>query len=145
MPVGARPNGVLYPFFVVSAVQRPGALLFEVGMRVNFITFHFDDYEVRPGDQLTRAFEERQMKMPYLFFNFGLRMFSTERGQGRLVPNRFDGESTLPQKPSSKVQSARATVTRPCAPFQIHRVRPASVDPQVHDGTRGRCLDKPAR
>ena len=75
VPVGARRNGVLYPFLVLSAVQRPGPLLFEIGMRVSLITFHFDDYEVRSGDQVTRAFEERVVMVPYLFANFGLRLF----------------------------------------------------------------------
>jgi hypothetical protein len=75
VPVGSRPNGTLYPFLVLSLVQRPGPLLFEFGMRVNFIRFHFDDYEVRPGDEVMRAFDERQVRVPYLFANFGLRLF----------------------------------------------------------------------
>lgn len=75
VPVGTRSNGALYPFAVVSAVTRPGPFLFEVGMRINMVTFHFDDYEVRPGDQVTRAFEERVVRMPYLFANVGFRLF----------------------------------------------------------------------
>ena len=75
VPVGTRSNGALYPFAVVSAVTRPGPFLLEVGMRVNLIGFHFDDYEVRPGGQVTRAFAERRVKMPLLFANVGFRIF----------------------------------------------------------------------
>jgi len=75
VPVGSRPNGVVYPFVVLSLVSRPGPLLLEFGMRVNFIRFHFDDYEVRPGDRVIRAFDEKQVRVPYLFANFGLRLF----------------------------------------------------------------------
>jgi len=74
-PVGSRPNAALYRFLAVSLVQRPGPLLLEFGMRVNFIRFHFDEYEVRPGDQVLRAFDERQVRVPYLFANIGLRLF----------------------------------------------------------------------
>jgi hypothetical protein len=73
VPVGARSNGALYPFAAVSAVVRPGPFLFEVGMRVNVIGFRFDDYEVRPGDQVTRAFAERNVRMPLLFANIGIK------------------------------------------------------------------------
>lgn len=73
VPVGARSNGALYPFAVVSAVARPGPFLFEVGMRVNLIDFRFDDYEVRPGGQVTPAFAERRVKMPLLFANVGIK------------------------------------------------------------------------
>jgi hypothetical protein len=73
VPVGTRSNGALYPFAVVSAVTRPGPFLFEVGMRVNLIDFRFDDYEVRAGDQVTRAFAERRVKMPLLFANIGIK------------------------------------------------------------------------
>lgn len=72
---GVKSNGTLYPFLGFSAVTRPGPLLFEVGMRVNMIEFHFDDYEVRPGDQVTRVFDERDVAVPYLFANVGLRLF----------------------------------------------------------------------
>ncbi|MEW5983799.1 MAG: hypothetical protein AB1806_15720 [Acidobacteriota bacterium] len=75
VPVGARSNGALYPFVVLSAVQRPGPVLIEIGMRINLIQFHFDDYEVRPGDQVTRAFDERRVMVPYLFVNVGVRLF----------------------------------------------------------------------
>jgi hypothetical protein len=44
-------------------------------MRVNVMQFHFDDYEVRRGDQVTRAFGERRVLVPYLFANIGLRLF----------------------------------------------------------------------
>jgi hypothetical protein len=75
VPVGSRRNGTFYPFVALSLVQRPGPLLLEFGMRVNVIRFHFDDYEVQPGGQVMRAFDERQIKVPYLFANFGLRLF----------------------------------------------------------------------
>lgn len=75
IPVGARPNGITYPFVALSLLQRPGPLLLEVGMRVNFVRFHFDDYEVRPGGETIRAFAERQVRVPYLFANVGLRLF----------------------------------------------------------------------
>ena len=73
VPVGARSNGALYPFVVVSAVARPGPFLFEVGMRVNQIGFRFDDFEVRPGDQVTRAVSQRRVRMPLLFANVGIK------------------------------------------------------------------------
>jgi hypothetical protein len=75
VPVGVKSSGMMYPFFGLSAVQRPGSLLFEFGMRVNLMQFHFDDYEVRRGDEVTRAFDEHRMMVPYLFANIGLRMF----------------------------------------------------------------------
>lgn len=75
VPVGTRSNGALYPFAVVSAVTRPGPFLFEVGMRVNLVGFRFDDYEIRPGDQMTRAFTERRVRMPLLFANVGIGFF----------------------------------------------------------------------
>jgi hypothetical protein len=75
VPVGSRSNGALYPFVALSVLHRPGPLLLEVGMRVSFIRFHFDDYEVRPGDQVTRTFDEKQIEVPYLFANIGLRLF----------------------------------------------------------------------
>lgn len=75
VPVGSRPNGALYPFLALSVVNRPGRLLLEFGMRVSFIEFHFDDYEVRPGDEVMRAFDEKRVRVPYLFANLGLRVF----------------------------------------------------------------------
>jgi hypothetical protein len=75
VPIGSRPNGALYPFLALSLVHRPGPLLLEFGMRVNFIRFHFDDYEVRPGDEVMRTFDETQVRVPYLFANIGLRLF----------------------------------------------------------------------
>jgi hypothetical protein len=72
---GVKSSGTAYPFLGVSALERPGPLLIEFGMRVNFILFHFDDYEVRPGDQVTRVFDEHRVAVPYLFANVGLRLF----------------------------------------------------------------------
>jgi hypothetical protein len=70
-----KSSGTTYPFFGLSAVQRPGPLLFEFGMRVNWMQFHFDDYEVRRGDQVTRVLDEHRVMVPYLFANIGLRLF----------------------------------------------------------------------
>ena len=75
VPGDVEPGGMMYPFFGVSAVQRPGPVLFEFGMRVNVMQFHFDDYEVRRGDQVTRAFDARRVLVPYLFANIGFRLF----------------------------------------------------------------------
>ena len=75
VPGDVESGGMMYPFLGVSAVQRPGPVLFEFGMRVNVMQFHFDDYEVRRGDQVTRAFGERRVLVPYLFANIGLRLF----------------------------------------------------------------------
>jgi hypothetical protein len=75
VPVGTRPNGALYPFLAVSLINRPGPLLLELGMRVSFIRFRFDEYEVRAADQVIRAFGERRVGVPYLFGNVGLRVF----------------------------------------------------------------------
>jgi hypothetical protein len=75
VPVGTRSNGVLYPFAVLSVVTRPGPFLLEVGMRVNLVGFSFDDYEVRPGDRVTRTFTERRVAMPLLFANVGFKLF----------------------------------------------------------------------
>ncbi len=75
VPVGTRSNGVVYPFAAVSLVTRPGPFLFEVGMRVNFVPFSVDDYEVRPGDLVTRTFVDRRVAMPLLFANVGIKLF----------------------------------------------------------------------
>jgi hypothetical protein len=75
VPGDVESGGMMYPFFGVSAIQRPGPVLFEFGMRVNLMQFHFDDYEVRRGDQVTRAFDERRVLVPYLFANIGFRLF----------------------------------------------------------------------
>jgi hypothetical protein len=75
VPGDVEPGGMMYPFFGVSAVQRPGPMLFEFGMRVNVMQFHFDDYEVQRSDQVTRAFDERRVLVPYLFANIGFRLF----------------------------------------------------------------------
>ena len=72
---GVKANGTSYPFAGLSAVTRPGPLLLEFGMRINWIKFHFDDYEVRPGDEVTRVFDEHNEVVPYLFANIGLRLF----------------------------------------------------------------------
>jgi hypothetical protein len=73
--VGTRSDGALYPFAELSVVQRPAGLLVEAGMRVSFIRFHFDDYEVSPADEVTHAFADRRVRVPYLFLNVGLRLF----------------------------------------------------------------------
>jgi hypothetical protein len=73
--VGTRSDGALYPFAELSVVQRPGSLLVEAGIRVNVIRFHFDDYEVNPADEVTHAFSERRVRVPYLFLNVGVRLF----------------------------------------------------------------------
>ena len=75
MPVGVKTGGTIYPFLGLSAVQRPGPFLFELGMRVNLMQFHFDDYEVRRGDEVSRVFDEHRVMMPYLFANIGVRLF----------------------------------------------------------------------
>ena len=75
VPGDVEPGGMMYPFFGVSAVQRPGPVLFELGMRVNVMQFHFDDYEVSRGDQVTRTFNDRRVLVPYLFANIGFRLF----------------------------------------------------------------------
>ncbi|HSC28151.1 MAG TPA: hypothetical protein VLD67_12805 [Vicinamibacterales bacterium] len=68
-------GGSLYPFVELSVVHRPGALLLEGGIRINFIGFHFDDYEVSPGGDLTHVFHEGTMTLPYLFVNLGIKLF----------------------------------------------------------------------
>jgi hypothetical protein len=73
--VGTKTDGALYPFVELSAVQRPGSLLLEAGMRVNIIRFHFDDYEVSPADEVTHAFSQSRVLVPYLFVNLGIRLF----------------------------------------------------------------------
>ena len=73
--VGTTSDGALYPFVELSAVQRPSIFLFEVGMRINIMGFHFDDYEVSARDEVRYAFARKRMLIPYLFANFGLRMF----------------------------------------------------------------------
>ena len=73
--VGTTTDGAIYPFAEVSVVQRPWLVLFEAGMRINFVGFNFDDYEVRPNDEVSRAFTRKTTLVPYLFFNFGLRLF----------------------------------------------------------------------
>ena len=43
--VGTKTDGALYPFMELSAGQRSSIFLVEVGMRINIMRFHFDDYE----------------------------------------------------------------------------------------------------
>jgi hypothetical protein len=73
--VGTKSDGAIYPFVELSAVQRPGSLLLEAGMRVNVIGFHFDDYEVSPADQVRHAFTQSRVLVPYLFVKVGIRLF----------------------------------------------------------------------
>ena len=44
-------------------------------MRVSFIGFNLDDYEVSPTDQVTYAFSRKRVLVPYVFAEFGLRLF----------------------------------------------------------------------
>ena len=73
--VGTREDGAVYPFVELSVVQRPGRFLIEGGMRMNIVGFRFDDFEVDPMDEITYAFIEKRVVMPYLFVNLGFRMF----------------------------------------------------------------------
>lgn len=73
--VGTTTDGALYPFVELSAGQRPGPFLVEAGMRVNVIGFRFDDYEVSAANGLTHVLSRKQVLVPYLFANVGLRMF----------------------------------------------------------------------
>ena len=75
VPIGVKTGGALYPFLGFSAVQRPGPVLIEFGVRVNVMPFHFDDYEVGRSDQVTRVFDEHRVMVPYLFANIGVRLF----------------------------------------------------------------------
>ncbi len=73
--IGTRNDGALYPFAEISIVQRPGRFLLEGGMRINVVGFQFDDYEVDVTDQITHRFSDRQVLMPYVFVNVGIRVF----------------------------------------------------------------------
>lgn len=73
--VGTSSDGAVYPVVEVSILQRPGFLLFETGMRLGITRFNFDDFEVRPGDQLTFASGRRIVLVPYLFVDVGVRLF----------------------------------------------------------------------
>ena len=73
--VGTATDGVVYPFVELSVVQRPWRFLFETGMRVGFVRFNLDDYEIGPADQLTVAFNRRTMLVPYVFADLGFRLF----------------------------------------------------------------------
>jgi hypothetical protein len=73
--VGTNEDGALYPFATLSVVQRPGGLLFEAGVRVNVMRFHFDDFEVAASGESRSAFDESRVLVPYLFVNVGFRLF----------------------------------------------------------------------
>jgi hypothetical protein len=72
--VGTKTDGALYPFMDLSALQRSSVFLFEVGLRLNIMGFHFDDYEVGAGDEVQYAFARKKVLMPVLFVNFGIKM-----------------------------------------------------------------------
>ena len=73
--IGTRTDGAHYPFVELSVVQRPWALLTEFGVRINVIGFNFDDYEVSAGDRVAYSFTRERVLVPYLFANFGVRLF----------------------------------------------------------------------
>ena len=73
--VGTTSDGALYPFVELSAVQRPWNFLVEAGIRINIMRFHFDDYEVSASDEVTHVFSRKNVLVPYLFANFGFRLF----------------------------------------------------------------------
>jgi hypothetical protein len=73
--IGTSTDGALYPFVELSVVQRPWIFLTEAGVRINVIGFNFDDYEVSATDQVTHSFRQAKVLVPYLFVNFGVRLF----------------------------------------------------------------------
>jgi len=73
--VGTNTDGVVYPFIEVSVLQRPWGLLFEMGMRVGFPRFNLDDYEVSPLDTVGYALNQKRVMVPYMFAEFGVRVF----------------------------------------------------------------------
>jgi hypothetical protein len=73
--VGTSTDGVVYPFIEVSVLQRPWGLLFETGMRVGFPRFNLDDYEVSPRDFVGYALNRKRVIVPYVFAQFGVRVF----------------------------------------------------------------------
>ena len=73
--VGTNTDGVVYPFIEVSVLQRPWGLLFETGMRVGFPRFNLDDYEVSPLDVVGYALNRKRVMVPYVFAEFGVRVF----------------------------------------------------------------------
>ena len=73
--LGTSSDGAVYPFIEASIVQRPGFLLFEVGMRVGIARFNFDDFEISPHDQLSQASRHERVLVPYLFADVGVRLF----------------------------------------------------------------------
>ena len=73
--IGTTTDGAVYPFVEVGIVQRPGFLVFEIGMRIGIPRFNFDDFEVGPSDQLIQAFHHQRVLVPYLFADVGVRLF----------------------------------------------------------------------
>jgi hypothetical protein len=73
--LGTRKNGALYPYLEGSIVERVGPFLFEGGMRVNFVRFQFDSYQVDAKDRITYAFNSKRVLMPMIFLDVGFRMF----------------------------------------------------------------------
>ena len=72
---GTASDGAAYPFIEASVVQRPGILFFEVGMRIGITRFNFDDFEISPTDQLSQATRHQRVLVPYVFADFGIRLF----------------------------------------------------------------------
>ena len=73
--IGTTTDGAVYPFVEASIVQRPGFLLFEIGMRIGITRFNFDDFEVSPTDLLSQASSRKRVLVPYLFADVGIRLF----------------------------------------------------------------------
>ncbi|MDA1035757.1 MAG: hypothetical protein O3B65_02615 [Chloroflexi bacterium] len=73
--LGTSSDGTVYPFIELSIVQRPSFLLFEVGMRLNITRFNVDDFEISPTGQLLQAPGRTRVLVPYLFADFGIRLF----------------------------------------------------------------------
>ncbi len=71
---GTTKDGAIYPFMEFSAQRRTRAFLVEGGMRVNIIRFGFDDYSIK-NDIITYNLRDKRTLVPYLFINFGLKMF----------------------------------------------------------------------
>lgn len=73
--LGTATDGAVYPFIELSIVQRPAFLLFETGMRLGITKFNVDDFEVDPSGQLLNALGRKRVLVPYLFADFGIRLF----------------------------------------------------------------------
>lgn len=73
--LGTASDGTVYPFIELSIVQRPSFLLFETGMRVGITRFNVDDFEIRPTGQLLQTLARTRVLVPYLFADFGIRLF----------------------------------------------------------------------